>query len=164
MSHITFFGDSITEWALWEERLAPIQIRNLGIAGETTAQMLRRSQQAAKEPQLWVMAGINDIIQLRPVQEVISDYNQMLDQWQGDNVHIQSTLFLSSAFVHLNPAVTQLNLWLQEQAQVRGFVFHDINALFNATDYLDDAYQYDGVHLTEKAYQIWQRYLEQQLT
>ncbi len=167
MKQHIFVGDSLTEWAHWELRFPSDKIINLGIAGDTVSNMKRRcselplvkSTPLASQNHVWVMAGINDILQGFPMTDVIKHYTDMLNTWPAEVIQIQSTLLVGSQYAELNPLVNQLNRALEVYAIDHQIPFHDINKQLNLSECLSEQMTSDGVHLSELAYTTWYKYL-----
>ena len=60
---VVFLGDSLTDEARWEELFAGLAVRNRGVPGDTTADVLARLEPIARaEPaQVFLMIGTNDL-------------------------------------------------------------------------------------------------------
>lgn len=153
------FGDSITEWGPWHDTLSHYRLANRGLAGDTTAGMLRRLDTTAQcHPQLvCVMAGINDLSQGYSLDEVVENYRQMLDFWQakGIEVWVQSTLYTGERLGALNPLVTSLNQSLFHLCQQRDLAFIDLNRHLCPEQFLPLDCSCDDLHLNSNAYRQW---------
>ncbi|CAH0535449.1 hypothetical protein VST7929_03023 [Vibrio stylophorae] len=156
---IILFGDSLTEWGQWHEQFGSVSLVNLGIAGDTVANMRHRMHRvpALKPARVLVMAGINDLIQGASVMRVIEHYDEILKYWhaQGLAVHVQSVLYCGAQFDALNEQVTLLNEGLAELARRYHFQYVDVASNLCPQKVLNARHTYDGVHLTPSAYTLW---------
>jgi|GEM_PF-748831 len=164
---LVMFGDSITEWGPWLDALRTYSLVNRGIAGDTTAGMLRRIDTSLKiHPKLvCVMAGINDLAQGYSVSEVFAQYKEMLDTWRGYGIDIivQSTLYGGERLIGLNVMVTELNQLLKAYCQTHALRYLDINAVLAPEQILLNEFSCDDLHLTASAYVKWLAILEPEL-
>ncbi len=169
-NHMTFaksvdlvmFGDSITEWGPWHDALA-VPLVNRGLGGDTTDGMLRRIEVTTVcQPKLvCIMAGINDLAQGYSVEEITSNYEQMLSYWQqcSVDVWVQSTLYVGQRLCHLNPLVSQLNDNLQSLCAEKNLRFIDVNAILCPEKVLPLTCSADDLHLNAFAYGQWIEHL-----
>lgn len=156
---LVVFGDSITEWAPWADIFRDISMVNRGLAGDTTAGMLRRIDTTLNvNPKLiCFMAGINDLAQGYSVAQAFTNYVEILDIWlkQEIKVVVQSTLFVGESLQGLNTQVEELNSLLKSYCYENGVQFLDVNEVLAPNGVLLDDFSCDDLHLNAKAYQQW---------
>ena len=156
---LVVFGDSITEWAPWADIFRDISMVNRGLAGDTTAGMLRRIDTTLNvNPKLiCFMAGINDLAQGYSVDQAFTNYVESVDTWlkQGIKVVVQSTLFVGESLQGLNTQVEELNSLLKSYCHENGVHFLDVNEVLAPNGVLLDDFSCDDLHLNAKAYQQW---------
>ena len=156
---LVVFGDSITEWAPWADIFRDISMVNRGLAGDTTAGMLRRIDTTLNvNPKLiCFMAGINDLAQGYSVDQAFTNYVEIVDTWlkQGIKVVVQSTLFVGESLQGLNTQVEELNSLLKSYCHENGVQFLDVNEVLAPNGVLLDDFSCDDLHLNAKAYQQW---------
>ena len=156
---LVVFGDSITEWAPWADIFRDISMVNRGLAGDTTAGMLRRIDTTLNvNPKLiCFMAGINDLAQGYSVDQAFTNYVEIADTWlkQGIKVVVQSTLFVGESLQGLNTQVEELNSLLKSYCHENGVQFIDVNEVLAPNGVLLDDFSCDDLHLNAKAYQQW---------
>jgi len=156
---LVVFGDSITEWAPWADIFRDISMVNRGLAGDTTAGMLRRIDTTLNvNPKLiCFMAGINDLAQGYSVDQAFTNYVEIVDTWlkQGIKVVVQSTLFVGESLQGLNTQVEELNSLLKSYCHENGVQFIDVNEVLAPNGVLLDDFSCDDLHLNAKAYQQW---------
>lgn len=156
---LVVFGDSITEWAPWADIFRDVSMVNRGLAGDTTAGMLRRIDTTLNvNPKLiCFMAGINDLAQGYSVDQAFTNYAEIVDIWlkQGIKVVVQSTLFVGESLQGLNTQVEELNRLLKSYCHEHGVQFLDVNEVLTPNGVLLDDFSCDDLHLNAKAYQQW---------
>lgn len=161
---IVFLGDSITDAGDWSEYLPDVVVANRGIAGDRTDQMLARIDEVVRlQPDtLFLMAGANDVLQSKPIEEIEANYAGMLDALEDrlpeTRIVIQSTLPLRGDYPlpEANARIDGLNVFLQEASQARGHTFLDVrSAVADPEGALDPNMTPDGVHLSGEAYSRW---------
>ena len=156
---LVVFGDSITEWAPWADIFRDVSMVNRGLAGDTTAGMLRRIDTTLNvNPKLiCFMAGINDLAQGYSVDQAFTNYVEIVDTWlkQGIKVVVQSTLFVGESLQGLNTQVEELNSLLKSYCHENGVQFLDVNEVLAPNGVLLDDFSCDDLHLNAKAYQQW---------
>ena len=155
-SDIVMFGDSITYGANWNE-LFNKPIVNRGIGGDTTAGFLFRIEQVLKlhPKKVFIMGGINDIFQGYTIDEIFSNYKEILRKLKENNisVFVQSTLYTSDE--KYNKSVTKLNELLIKYCDENKIIYIDLNKHLSKNELLINKYAYDGLHLRANAYEIW---------
>lgn len=156
---LVVFGDSITEWAPWADIFRDVSMVNRGLAGDTTAGMLRRIDTTLNvNPKLiCFMAGINDLAQGYSVDQAFTNYVEIVDTWlkQGIKVVVQSTLFVGESLQGLNTQVEELNSLLKSYCHENRVQFLDVNEVLAPNGVLLDDFSCDDLHLNAKAYQQW---------
>ncbi|MBW3698215.1 lysophospholipase [Vibrio sp. T187] len=166
-ANLVMFGDSITEWGPWVDALRDYSLVNRGIAGDTTAGMLRRIDTTllVKPKLVCVMAGINDLAQGYSVNEVFKNYQQMLNVWRekGVDVLVQSTLYGGERLESLTSQVTELNQKLFDYCQTHQLRFLNVNQVLAPQSKLLDEYSCDDLHLSAYAYLKWLEILKPEL-
>ena len=67
-----FLGDSLTEYGNWRELFPGLDIKNRGIAGDTTDGVLHRLDgiTALSPDKIFLMIGINDLLMGRSVKRI----------------------------------------------------------------------------------------------
>lgn len=160
-----FLGDSITNAGRWSELFPHIKVSNQGIDGDTSKGMLARSELVidANPKVVFIMAGINDIIQGRSIDQIMHSYSQLIDILRSYRckVIIQSTLFTSNSI--WNSEVRLLNEVLKNLADERSVFFFDLNLALGFENRILDEATFDGVHLQAAMYIKWAQQIERML-
>lgn len=154
-------GDSITSYGHWEDIFPSIKIANRGVGGDRTDDIIRRlnSIVSVKPKKALIMAGINDIVLGREINDIVSDYIKIVNvlQDQGVEVLIQSTLECNRAKCGtMLDKVRDLNAKLKGYASEHKIIYININdGLTGEKKGLLNEYTYDGVHLLGGGYVKW---------
>ncbi len=170
-----FFGDSMTE-NFKEYMPTSDSIINMGISGDFTQGLIERIDNVTNfQPnQVFIMIGINDIIEKIPLNEIEKNYIIILETIKKKSpktkIYIQSTLptyglnsFLSSS-KGINKTVIKLNDFLKKTADKMNIVFIDMYPEFvNESNELRQEVTTDGIHLNMKGYQLWKSFLRKYL-
>jgi lysophospholipase L1-like esterase len=158
---IVMLGDSITAGVEWNELLGIEKIANRGIGGDTTEGFITRLPDVYKlsPEECFIMGGINDISRGKTVEEIIENYQFIIDDIKEHDIKpvIQSTLLVSGRknWMKTNEKVNTLNTWLENYCKENGLLFVDINQVLEKDGALDKQYTYDGVHLLGTGYKKW---------
>ncbi|WDP89734.1 MAG: hypothetical protein HUN04_08430 [Desulfobacter sp.] len=162
---IIMLGDSLTSGLQFSTGGDRFHIINKGCDGATVMDIqdgldtvLGASAQA-----VFIMAGINDLIQGRVHSAVLKVYLNILDRLIGAGAKpiIQSTLYLSSFYQSLagaatiNREVDGLNDGLKKYCLERELVFLDLNRILSVQGYLQSGFTRDGLHLNTNGYKVW---------
>ena len=163
---IVMIGDSITQAGEWREIFPNRNIANRGVAGDTTDDILNRMPTiaAVQASKAFVMAGVNDFLVGRSVEDVYTNLVRIVTRLQtrGMTVFLQSTLECSrSVCGGILESIRLLNHRLAEYASTNGLSYIDINQnITSARDGLLSQYSYDGIHLLGGGYLAWRDTLE----
>ncbi len=163
-SDLVFLGDSLTMRHNWSNFGAS----NMGIDGDTTAGILSRMHLASEAKTIVLMIGVNDILNQIPLVRIQSNYTKILKKFSHDQkIYILSLLpVIDTAQTRkINQDIKTLNKWLQTQTQEYGFEFIKLYPEFldKQGKGLKEDLTTDGIHLTPKAYKLWERLLKNSL-
>lgn len=173
-SAIIFLGDSLTDGGEWSEFFPGQIIKNRGISGDRTDGVLNRIDEIiiSKPEKIFIMVGINDLVQGKKLGNVINNYKLILEKFQSQlpdtEVFIQSVLPVNSPqawktkqIKFNNNKVIAMNTKLQDLAQEFSYQYIDLFSSFvDENNQLDLRYTLDGVHLNGEGYLHWQRNIE----
>ncbi len=164
---LVFIGDSLTEWFDWQKRFPEHRVLNLGISGETVEELLERRdriRELVRDPDtVFLMTGINNIASGQ--YDIFGPYREFmrnLTAWyKGAIIVVQSLLPVDFSWV--GPGVIRdINRHLEKIVEEYGATYLDVYSSFVTDDdqpksgYL----QADGVHLSNKGYEVWAKVVE----
>ncbi len=165
-------GDSITLG--YPSELLGDRVLNQGISGESSIGLLKRVDTiiAAAPTKVFIMIGINDLLNERTVQSIIPNVEATVAKikafYPNTKIYIQSTLpkAVSDEVAAVNKAykdkilntqnrdVRELNAYFK--ANQRGFTYLDIaSQMENSKEGLNKYFTTDGVHLSYTGYKVW---------
>ena len=164
---IILLGDSLTEVGPWAELLPGKRIRNRGISGDTTNDLVHRLKEIrdAQPEQIFLLIGINDLKARVPPDEIAANYARILDQLKTGcpkaMIYTQSVLPTHNDLFAANyEEVEQLNVIIAELAQERNIQHLDLYPHFTIHgNQPDPACFNDGLHLTIEGYLRWSKLL-----
>jgi lysophospholipase L1-like esterase len=156
-----FIGDSLIEFFNWQKRFPDNHVYNFGSAGETAEGLLARLPniiQRTHSPDLvMIMTGTNNIAMedygfLFTYEKIIA-----LLQKNYAQAAIVMTSLLPIELFFLGDAVPRVNKRLKTIARDKHIHYLDLYPLFldEDTRAITAYYEADGVHLSEKGYEIW---------
>lgn len=165
-SDVVFVGTSLTEGFLVSEMFHSLHVKNRGVGGNNSAQILARIGDIAegKPKKMFLEIGINDIQEAIPDDSVMRNYGRILDTIKSRSGRTE--LFIQSVFpagmsrVDLNSRVVELNHKIEALAKSRNATYVDLYPSMLRGGGLDSAYTVDGIHLTGKGYLIWKRAID----
>jgi len=163
-ANLVFIGDSLTMRHNW----SAFKASNMGIDGDTTAGVLSRISLSSDAQTLVLMIGVNDILNQTPLSKIQNNYSKILKSFSStQKIYILSLLPVIDAkqTKSINRDIKTINNWLQTEVKKYGF-----NYIKLYPDFLDKnrkglhpTYTTDGIHLTSKAYKVWEKILRDKL-
>jgi lysophospholipase L1-like esterase len=154
---VVFAGDSLTVEAPYANYFSSVRTR--GIGGETTAGLLARIDEVAREhpAKIFLMVGINDIAHDRSTDQLLDDYRRILERIRlrapRARVYVESILPVNDARRdaprQLGPRIPEINERLRTLAVGFDYTYIDLWPHF-ADDQgsLMPQYTTDGLHLS----------------
>ena len=172
-SRVVFMGDSITEnWGAKNnqdlgESFPGKPYLNRGISGETSPQMLVRFRQDAvdlRPAAVVILAGTNDIAgNSGPMElgDTEANLQSMSDLAAANGIRVVLCSVLPAKAFTWNPGINpsakivELNRWIRQYAQSRGFPYVDYyDAMVDVDGGLKRELSADGVHPNGKGYAV----------
>ena len=91
---IIFLGNSITDYAEWNELLQLPEARNRGISGDITFGVLERLDEVTegKPAKIFILIGINDIARNIPDSVILDNYKKIINPIENDTVFMAGNL------------------------------------------------------------------------
>jgi len=168
-NEIIFLGNSLTSEFMVSEFFPELRIKNRGIPGNKTIDIYNRIDEIAesKPSKVFIMAGINDLLNFVPANQIIKDYSKILDKISeispGTTIFIQSILPVtkqaSKVFLGnpdaANREIEIVNGMLKGLCNSKTVRFTDIGKFFLKNGELNEVYSWDGLHINSKGYKLW---------
>ena len=176
-SEIIFLGNSITAAFHIAELLPELKIKNRGISGNQTHDVLNRVSEISESfpGKIFIMLGVNDVCNGKIPKEILVSYHQILDsiftRSPATSVYIQSILpvsknvsyFFTGDHNEMNRIIDRINDSLELLAVQRKCTYISLNTLFKRDDALDPKYSWDGIHINAEGYQLWFEHIRKYL-
>ncbi|MFK0385438.1 SGNH/GDSL hydrolase family protein [Agrobacterium sp. NPDC090273] len=161
---ILFIGDSHIELGNWADFLKPIDVANLGIAGETSAQLLERVKKYdIRSKTVVAVIGTNDLgsERLEKSQQNIEAIIQILAE--SNKLYFVSTPYTGNA--SQRDYVQALNNTEKSVCDSRSRCkFLNINSLISSNGLLKSDLSFDGIHMNRDGYLLFSEQLRSALT
>jgi lysophospholipase L1-like esterase len=164
---IVFLGNSITEQAGdWNERLEISTAENRGISGDTTEGVLARLDEIIyyNPTQLFILIGVNDMFHdhlsaSQIHQNILTIVDKVAKGSPTTQIFVQTILPTTNET--LIEKIKQTNKYLLQSEITAPYTLiplHDSFVLEDGT--LKQDLSWDGIHLNEKGYQLWQQQIQ----
>ena len=160
-------GDSLSLWFPSEQLPAGQFWLNQGISGDTSGGILKRlSAFSQTRPQaIYIMAGINDLRRGAADDTILNNLRQIVERLRlahpNSSIVVQSILPTRLAAIP-NSRIRRLNQQIATIAQHEGASYMNLHPLFvDFEGNLRRNLTTDGVHLSQRGYEIWQWSLQQ---
>jgi len=158
---VVFLGDSITEWALWDDWFPELRTCNRGIAGQGIADVIARLDTALIDPRAVVLLiGTNDLPSpgrapdVTPIAAAMAELVAHIRAAAPDAALLINGVLPRSA-AH-RAMIETLNQAYRGIAARAGAVWVETWPAFAAPDGAIRAeYSYDRLHLTAEGYRAW---------
>jgi lysophospholipase L1-like esterase len=169
---IIMLGDALIEEGNWSELLKNPKVRNRGVRGDKTIDILKRLRDIteAQPTQIYLYVGSEDLAINRNPVEIMQDYEKILTEIKlnapGTQVWVQSLLpvnFVKGERLRDNTSIQKLNQKLEALCARFGAKYLNLYATFLLNEQLNDQYTNDGLHLNAKGYQLWAKTITQML-
>lgn len=163
-SDLIFLGDSLTMRHNWSS----FKASNMGIDGDTTNGILLRLHQTKEAKHVVLMIGVNDILNMTPLKKIQDNYTKILNNFSPkQEVTILSLLPVvdMKGTKSINQDIKTMNKWLKIQADKNSNDYIDLYPHFLDAHKrgLKNDFTTDGIHLTTKAYKMWEKVLKERL-
>lgn len=158
---VVFVGDSITDYANWDEIFTQYKVANRGIKSDTSSGVMKRlsSVKTSNAKVAFLMIGTNDVTNKIPVQTIVDNIENIVTELSPlMDLHIQSVLLTQRE--ERNPTIIELNQDLQELAVDHGINYIDLNSLLAPNGSLSDEFTSDGIHINGDAYRLWAQHIQ----
>lgn len=173
---IIMLGNSITDYAHWNELLQINEVRNRGISGDISFGVLERLKEVTegKPAKVFILIGINDIARNIPDSVILDNYKRIIRRIKTESprtkIYFNTLLPVNNTFTarnHFNrdEHILFINEELKKMERSENITVIDIHSQFlDADNRLDRQYTYDGLHLNAAGYQRWATILKVYIT
>jgi lysophospholipase L1-like esterase len=169
--NILFLGHSLIEFFDWEARFPEHNVANLGVAGETVEGLLGRLDRViTRHPSadlIFIMTGTNDIAM--EYLDFTIPYGVLIDRlkaaWPDARIHSHSVLPIMIEWI--DPGViVEANRAIRRLASEKGVEYIDLYSRFVDEERMPvrEYFLDDGVHLSQRGYEVWAEVLEPLIT
>jgi lysophospholipase L1-like esterase len=163
---VVFIGDSLTEGGNWAALLEHDGVINHGVAGDTTADILARLDDAIvpEADQYFILAGINDLNAGVEPQQLLQNLLTIVQRLTAGSsnaaFYLQSMLPVNTkmfSFTYDTSVIRAINEHLRgmENPSQRIFFLDLFPGMADAEGELKPELTLDGIHLTDAGYAIW---------
>jgi len=164
-SKLVFLGDSLTMRHNWSN----FKASNMGIDGDTTGGVYSRMHQSSHAQTIVLMIGVNDILNKAQLVRIQSNYTKILNNFTKDQqVYVLSLLPVidDKLTKKINQDIKTMNKWLHNEVKQRNYTYVNLYPYFLDTHKkgLAKTYTTDGIHLSTKAYKVWEKHLKEVLS
>ncbi len=160
---IIFVGDSLTEGFDLQKYFPGLEVINKGVYGDNTSGVIKRLKRdviSENPKQVFLLIGTNDFALKRSIDEIASNIYIIISILKE---HIPSNrIYLLSLFPTLNienrsnRKIKLLNAKIKIISDVSKTNFCDLHYYFvNKAGNMYKKYTVDGLHLSEKGYDLW---------
>lgn len=170
-----FIGDSQTELFRVSEMFNSFYIKNRGIIGSTSWDLVERMPAIVKShpSKIFIQIGINDLKNSLRLNEgekqLLTDYETMLyfisKQSPRTKVYVQNLppvnkMFFKERTDSINKIIPAVNGEIKNTALKYNDQYVDLYKLFNDKGILPARFSADGLHLDAAGYKIWKKEIE----
>lgn len=156
---LVFAGDSLTANASWGWVFTgnPLYVVNLAEPGASIEEVGHQvtSARVYRAQILLVLAGTIDIVQNhRTVDQIVCSFTSLLDKVPASQ-RLIVTLIPYTSFPYDTEQIRAANVEIRKLSERRGADLIDINPEIATDGVLRTEFTRDGIHLTERGYQVW---------
>jgi len=180
LSNVVLLGDSITEGFDTSKWFPFRRVINRGIGSDVIGVgqrpgdkrgVLKRMDASVFDcatSHVFLMIGINDLGDNRPIDMMVQGYDQILSQIKtrtpAVTVHVESLLPTRGGFAKHNANVRKINEELQKLAAKHEYRYLDLHAQFiDEKGELRKELTGDGLHINDAGYAIWKEQIEKEM-
>ena len=159
-SSIVFVGDSLTEGFPVVEMFPKQKVKNCGIRGDTSKDVLARITSIAevKPRKIFLDVGINDILRNIPLDTLFINYKHVVQIIKSNSpntqIFVQSLLPVGEKYQSFRPEIWAFNETLKNFCHSDSITFINLFPLFYNNG-LDPYYSSDSLHLNNAGYEVW---------
>lgn len=167
-------GNSLTNYANWEELLDRTDVANRGIGGDITEGFLGRLKYIiyVKPKIVFIEGGVNDLSRNISQENIIKNLTSIIDTLQKNDIKpvLTTVTLLAEHYKSRNPVeqnkkIKKLNKQIFKLAKDKNIDLIDLNQFVSNENFCNPEYVVkDGIHFSDKTYVIWKQEVEKVLT
>lgn len=163
---LIFIGDSLTEYFDWAGRFPEHHVINLGIAGEPVGWLRERVERISatypRADRIFLQSGINDLAMgERSIESPYLDaVLKLRANYPSATLYAQSLLPTLLDWMIPPALIAQANHHISSIASSHGARYIDLHAAFLNAPQLQALLADDGIHLSNKGYELWSSIIE----
>ncbi|MBC7864488.1 MAG: hypothetical protein IAF38_16050 [Bacteroidia bacterium] len=163
---IVFVGSSLTEDFPVSEMFGDLRIKNRGIDGNTSYEILNRTWSliAGHPKKIFIETGINDLNNGCSADTILFNLSKTVSLIKTispqSSIYIQSLFPTGKIFSSKNPEIKKCNEQIKKFCTENKIAFLDLYPAFCKNDQMNDSLTWDGLHLNGKGYFLWKTELE----
>jgi lysophospholipase L1-like esterase len=164
-SDVVFVGDSLTDFANWNELLEIDNVKSRGIPGDQTKDLLDTIDIVLddKPAKIFLMVGINDLSNGVSPSKALDNYKKIVEKIKNRSPNteliIQSLLPINTEVLQQtetnNKMIVDFNDNLKKLAVDKNLEYVDLHPHFLKDEQLDSSLTTDGLHINGDGYLIW---------
>jgi hypothetical protein len=153
---IVFLGTSLTQGFPLQEIFNNCRLKNRGVSGNTTNDILNRLDEvvSGRPAKVFLEIGINDLIQKISVDSTYYNIKEIITRIKKQSP--KTKIYLQSAIPSDKSGNTQsLNALTKTYCLAHGITYINLYPAFDNNGLLKQQLTVDGTHLTAQGYQLW---------
>lgn len=168
-SDIVFLGTSLTQAFPLQEMFGNVHLRNRGIGGNTSRDILNRLEEVTegKPEKIFLEVGTNDITKGFPMDTLIHNVKKIVYMIRKEtpktSIYIQSVLPTAFGQATANPKIKEYNELIQAFCETNNIPFIDLHRAFYLDGSMNKSLTTDGIHLKGAGYYVWSNCLKKYL-
>ncbi len=159
---VLFIGDSMTEMYPLNEMFSTLHIKNRGISGSASADVLKSVRGFDIPNTVFLLVGINDFFYQVAADSTVKNIEAIVDLLHAKNpqakIYVQSVLPVKDS--KMTKKVVELDSRISILAKRHGAIYINLFPFFVENGQLPEKYTIDGVHLSPEGYGVWKEHIK----
>ena len=150
-AEVLFVGTSLTEGFPLQDFFHDTLLKNRGVSGSRSVEILKRIDEAKGAAKVFIEAGANDFKYSISPDSIVKNIAAMVSALPGSKVYVQAVLPEYMGYEKNNPLIHQTNQKLKAWCAANSITFIPLwDAFLNKPEL-----RYDGLHLNYEGYRLW---------
>jgi hypothetical protein len=159
---VLFIGDSMTEMYPLNEMFSTLHIKNRGISGSASADVLKSVRGFDVPNTVFLLVGINDFFYHVAPDSTVKNIGAIVDLLHAKNpqakVYVQSVLPVSDP--QMSDKVVALDKRISALSKQHNATFINLFPYFVGNGQIKKQYTIDGIHLSPEGYRVWKEHIK----